>query len=1379
MCPSCVSLVAVMVGVSSTLAVVAGLSMLLLVRAGSAAPASDSTLAAHTAHAPSSSSSSSSFMGRQHPSTLRALAAIQQEASSTHTPHASVQLASMRDDLMRSRWMSDTSQSSSNSMAFLRNFPRKKADGSAGTNQLQRLGGPFNRTAANAAEADPIADYVASMFFMYGVPLFFAMLAIVCWAGFCISRCWCNACGRHATVLYTDKQVHVNYALTAALIVVMGVCAAFGWTGNVQVSKGLDASFVAANDIANYAYEFMGIASTAYDIGYNAVLLGTSFNASLAILPQPHFFNGSALCVADSYVDLQAQGAFVESLRNTTIYFTNDSTSIAGREQAAAGVGGVQDAMDTLATPLVQAPAGGTAGQSLLQNLQQQLTALNASLAGLPNSAMMEQIITHLTSVKTIDAAAGTSVQLALLATQFSILYSSANTVAPSLNSLLASLYSTLEAGIQSLGSSVSNATALTPSTSASDASALNTSYAAILHAWTTDFPQDWSGFRSSLNALSTNLRTINATLPLLQSLMLTYQSTAASPSHWPASSNALYSNLTTKLGPLANFQTNFGKVLQSVLATELPALIVRLAHMHTGIPAALGSFSSIQAQVAAIRAHVDVAGTKSLIQSFNQTAGRISCFVDILHVLQDVNASLVIIPSAVSDAQFVLQPLLEKQAADLPSIYANMTRAVQELAVVEATLAAGGQPDFAAITSALNGLSASLASMYDYAQLWSELVQLAQVLYDVTSADGVVVAYGSGASALWPNVTSVSARSASAAAGGYSSLDKLVDLFNAVQMSSELSALATRVNALQSQLSGAGLSATFLDQMSVSLDALGALATSMPAQLRAALPVSLPLATDVRDSLVTALASFTSALAARPSNDRIQLALGSSGLNSTLGDSSAKSDFALLDQSLLGLRSSLKLASLTNMAAVMRALQTNATLARMPTLTQVLTGAPAQLVTLQAALDPSGVPLQNITTNNVKLQNLYSSYLLTGTNGVLLALDTSAVSLTNVQRDGFVATLAALARARGSFPDFDAKVTQGLAGLDALSSALDWMLSNKIVYQRTSNEWKNTVDQYDGVRLLVFNLGAIAPFLLSFLLLLAGLQHYGCPAMVAGLTFFPLFVLFMCMAAVQMPVSVALSDHCYNQTGEIKIQTTGRVRRATRSAAQRNAAQRSTSSSCASLAAPILCFVLTGCCVVCCDVCCVVCCCQSYPAEKIAFFGLSHDIDVPSVVDYFTECAGAAPEFLTKLAAPLALLQANGLESATIQNDTRTAIGLQFAPPMLQDFQQLDALQKRSIDMLNSAVTKLNCSRSSLIYHTAMSAVCTDFAPAFALTTCVFLLAGLCMVPGICIGITSYKRFNPLNRHATYRQARGDDEQQDDMAAAVAREEAGPEGWN
>jgi hypothetical protein len=92
---------------------------------------------------------------------------------------------------------------------------------------------------------------------------------------------------------------------------------------------------------------------------------------------------------------------------------------------------------------------------------------------------------------------------------------------------------------------------------------------------------------------------------------------------------------------------------------------------------------------------------------------------------------------------------------------------------------------------------------------------------------------------------------------------------------------------------------------------------------------------------------------------------------------------------------------------------------------------------------------------------------------------------------------------------------------------------------------------------------------------------------------------------------------------------------------------------------------------------------------------------------------------------------------------------------------------------ILSHCCAQLNCTRSSTIYHSAVNALCTDFGPAFALTTCVFLLTGACMVPGICLGIQGYKRFDPMNRDTAYSRAPDGEEGHTMPDPSI------PEGWD
>lgn len=1095
---------------------------------------------------------------------------------SYHTP---MQFDTIRDSMLNSKWMDDTKQSSSNSMAFLRNFPRRKMDGSSGTNQLQRLGGPFNRTARNAAESDPIGDYLASMFFMYGVPLFFAMLAIVVWAGFCVARCWCNLCGRHATVLYTDKQVRINYVLVVLLIVIMGVCAAFGWTGNVQVSQGLDRGFEAADLLANHGYRLMGVASTAYAIADNALRLGTSFNQTMELVPAPGLLNDSALCVDDTHLALESQGDLVASLRTTSAAVVGSELDVAALQQSAASVARVQAAMDRLAAPVpaeTPVPAGGTAGQSALQNMDQQLRALNESLSSLPDAATVEAIIADLAQVQGWSDAAHTLVALRALADGFGGLDSAAAALAPGLSTLVSEGLARLDEGVAALDA-LPTAITLSSSSSVDDAEALAASYHSLLRAFNTTMPQDFPTLLHRFDTMRDNATALNATLPLVRASLASYRNATQTP--WPAAaSDAVYVSLGAELGRFEAFQRGQGRALVSVLAADLPALITHLAAMRRAIPAALASFNATQTHLDAVRADpvssapgTAPAALAAAVRAFNETSGRVECFLDVLALLADTNATLVILPIGVTEVHDRVQAPLAAQVASLERIRASVALAGAEWDAVNATLGADGAPDFGALAAALTGLNATLSAdgLADFEALWAELLPLSQALQAVTAADGVEVAWAapvwsvqpgdenatvSYPTAQWGAVESVAPRLAPTPAGFVSALSGLVDLPDALKMTSPLARLEALLDDLEAQLGGGGLSATLLERHAQSLASFAEAAATLPPQLRAALPLTstLPLPPESQASLLGALGTLSDAVAARPPVAPLQSLLGPSagGLNASLASGAALTDRAEISLALLGFQAGLE--ALPTLAPALRRLQSNATAAgAFPTLEAVLT-TPPQLLALQTALDASapGAPLAGFPAHNAKLQSMRWGFNLTGVSSLVAELDPALASggavatpsLSPAERDVLQATLVLFHDFASHFPDFSARIDQGRAGLDAIYGALEYMEETKQLYKTKHKDFKGTIDNYDGVRLVIFNLGVIFPFVLSFFLLLAAVQHYGCPAMVAGLTFFPLFVLFMCMSAIQMPVSVALSDHCYNSTGEIKIQTEGRV---------------------------------------------------------------------------------------------------------------------------------------------------------------------------------------------------------------------------------------------
>jgi len=1205
----------------------------------------------------------------------------------------------LRRSMLNSKWMDDTRQSSANSMSFLRHFPRRKPDWGRGTNQLQRLGGPYNKTAVTDEEKDPIAAYVAGMFLMWGLPLLFSMIALVAWFGFCVSRGWCNACGRHATKLYSDRQININYVLSFCLITIMGVCCAFGWTGNVQVSQGIDSTFAAADSLANYGYEFMGIFSSAYSIAYNAKLLALRFNDSMSVVPDNTTIQWCKACVNTTYGSTQVQQEFVNNLTTTLYYFNTNVTQVNALDAAAKATSLAVEAKVDLSESISPTPAGGSTGNSRLQNLQQQLTALWSALATLPDATQLNTLLNDLQAVSDKDGTAGSSGPLAALTQDFLILHDSARLIFPSLSTTTLDGLNAIDDGVVALGSSLTDTRNSLDASTQGELATLRAYMLAVLDATDNHFPNanTRTNLMDALNKLTTNVTAINGTLDRLTTNLQAYRTSLTS---WPASGDALYTNLATDVTNLNNFATSQGAALANMLIDSIPTLAASISNLRASIPPALDSFDITQNQLTAARANVNIDDVKSMITNFNDTAAKVACFVTVLDMFDNINDTLVIFPSDMQALYWSAYGPAVEQVASLPQLSSNLSLALDDLDRAGISMNVSNQPNYSTLTTTLQSLNTMLGSMHDYVAFWHEVLPLSDLLESVTLSNGVTPTYvTSSADTPWfGDVVSVVAKSTTDRPNALSSF---TDLYNALQMTTALNLLDTLLTQVRNALSKDELSASMLSKTIDVVSNIDAQLNTLPPLLHSNTPPvnsSTPLTLDVQNSLRNSIDAFSWALSNRTTGTLFNNAAKLTTLENDIGPP-ADADLTTIREALLGTNTSFL--SLANLPTTLLLFITNATQANHPAINAIVTS--NELPNLQSFLSS-----MTIESDESRTQNLSTNFRMPYVTGVRYALDQPNLYLQESDKDVLMENLELAETIPQSFPDFDEHIDSTDNALDAMGSALSYMEEKKQLYQKKSTDFKRTIDNYDGVRLFCFNMGVLLPFLLSLFLLIAAIQHYGCPAMVAGLMFFPLFVLFMVMSAVQMPISVALSDHCYNTTGEIKIQTTGR----------------------------------------------------SYPADNVQFFHLTHDILIPNVVDYFTQCIGEPPEFLIQMQDPLELLRENGVESQQVQQDAKAALGMEFAEPFQQNFDALDEIEANLVKLFGDAVGKLNCTYTSPIYDEALKSLCTDFGPAFALTTCVFLLTAICMIPGIFLGVTSYKRFNPANREAAYTAAAQNDDE-------------------
>src|SRR6185312_414019 len=78
--------------------------------------------------------------------------------------------------------------------------------------------------------------------------------------------------------------------------------------------------------------------------------------------------------------------------------------------------------------------------------------------------------------------------------------------------------------------------------------------------------------------------------------------------------------------------------------------------------------------------------------------------------------------------------------------------------------------------------------------------------------------------------------------------------------------------------------------------------------------------------------------------------------------------------------------------------------------------------------------------------------------------------------------------------------------------------------------------------------------------------------------------------------------------------------------------------------------------------------------------------------------------------------------------------------------FDALDTDTTNIVSASQKAYTAFDCDASSAVWHPFEVSICssTGVAGAIALSTCICFLFAICLIPGVCIGIVGYKRFDP-----------------------------------
>lgn len=278
--------------------------------------------------------------------------------------------------------------------------------------------------------------------------------------------------------------------------------------------------------------------------------------------------------------------------------------------------------------------------------------------------------------------------------------------------------------------------------------------------------------------------------------------------------------------------------------------------------------------------------------------------------------------------------------------------------------------------------------------------------------------------------------------------------------------------------------------------------------------------------------------------------------------------------------------------------------------------------------------------------------------------------------------------------------------------------------YRNDYYKWRNQAEQdwvenHDRLRLLILNGLLLVPLCLYLCTGLSALCKRGGLSMCVALTFFPTIALFLILAAVHFPVASVFADHCPEATWDstLRLQVSGfNISRETFSQVVK----------------------------------------------------LSADITSEDLFDYLALCNGPEPEIVTALREPGKILAAQGVNfTQEIDKVSNFSSSAKLRPGVVSILTDLRRLEGDLIATAGQLVRQLQCNESAAVYQPIGRHICTQFAGNVSLLACMFLLIAVCSLPGICIGIRGYKRFNPLNAYEELEE-----EEEDEAARANGAEE-------
>jgi hypothetical protein len=390
-----------------------------------------------------------------------------------------------------------------------------------------------------------------------------------------------------------------------------------------------------------------------------------------------------------------------------------------------------------------------------------------------------------------------------------------------------------------------------------------------------------------------------------------------------------------------------------------------------------------------------------------------------------------------------------------------------------------------------------------------------------------------------------------------------------------------------------------------------------------------------------------------------------------------------------------------------------------------------AALTDFQARIQPTG---GNATYDFAVMNGTYTELLTQMTRFSLLGngVFTLATADVNEVRSGlqlftdFNTSIPDLTDAKARLLDVATDVKEGENTFDDFRAD----------YYKERNSVRETIDEFDGLRLLWVNIFVATPMLMAIFGLLGCCFEKGCPPLMMALVFLPLVFANMLITSIQILPAAILADVCPAYHAEAAKQIADEL---------------------------------------------VV---DPTDPDSIAEYVpdlVSVNVKTIDLYNYNFQCAqgDATPEPLLyqQLTKTPAILAFNGFNMTevreTFKNTSREDVALH---PHLDRI--LDGMQALEPDI--DAVAKtlraqlVPCTVTYQVFDPFRVAMCEKFTGALCLSTCLYFLTALCMWPGIIFGIKGHKRMNHEN-HEIIQRKKVNWRQQEMERRALLKKKASP----